>query len=770
MADLADGTYNVVTSLDTGKVIDCMGGSEMSGTNVTIHHRNNSDAQLVHVTTIGTYRKLTFAQSGKSLDVYGSLFHDGDNVQEWDDNGTTAQRWNIVSDGGSVTIDGTSYETYVIKCAANTAFALDVTNGQAAENTNVQIYSVNGTNAQRWAFLPMNPIPTGTYIIHSALDYKCVLDVSGASTSSGANVQLYGKNGTNAQIFRVLNYSDTGLAKIANANSGMFLNVDGNLAENGRNVQQWTDDGTDANLWLIEPCGHMTVDGNVRDTYRIDFKTSHGYVMDAAGGQTTPKTNVQIYLYNDSLAQNWFFEPYSFLTTDLPTPADVLVNDSTQIEYTTEKIYPSWICDGTEYQCRYRIRRRKTGSTIDSWSSWMSIYDGSTANDGWGDVGIANCTTNDTERKKSAYGINCPVVDNSTYDYAEVEFEVRRFTSTYNDTTGLCAHSYSTSQVISVVQKAVVTVSHIFWSAAGLTIEYSSSYQSSGNTIAIENVTAGGKTLCGLYYASGLPYSGVLTIPIENLYFVPDNGAALSASIKLTTATASTSETSITGVVQYNESYGVLISPTYIPSMEDYCINARLEKHEHDYCYLKVKTPTGYVFKPCDQTKEENGYRFFKICPPLNVDFTVCWVSISADGTWGTKNDTMDSISSKWYIWNWDDNCCVLCFGEGESPSQEDNNTPDSEKLVTSGREYPLIHFGESSERDLSIDGVYLDNFIPNDDRDAFQRLKLAHHAIFRSPYDGEWHRVAITNVSIKRSTKIDGYGTVSIKQEAETL
>ena len=42
-------------------------------------------------------------------------------------------------------------------------------------------------------------LPDGTYIISSALDLTKVLDIVGGSTENRANVQLYERNGTEAQ-------------------------------------------------------------------------------------------------------------------------------------------------------------------------------------------------------------------------------------------------------------------------------------------------------------------------------------------------------------------------------------------------------------------------------------------------------------------------------------------------------------------------------------------------------------------------------------------
>src|SRR5699024_244730 len=46
-----------------------------------------------------------------------------------------------------------------------------------------------------------NPVNDGTYTIVSALSDNKVLDIDHNNTSSGANLQLYEKNGTSAQLF-----------------------------------------------------------------------------------------------------------------------------------------------------------------------------------------------------------------------------------------------------------------------------------------------------------------------------------------------------------------------------------------------------------------------------------------------------------------------------------------------------------------------------------------------------------------------------------------
>jgi beta-glucanase (GH16 family) len=69
---------------------------------------------------------------------------------------------------------------------------VDVAGANSANGTQVQLYTCNGTNAQKWTRVADTLRALG----------KC-LDVSGAGTANGTRVQLYDCNGTNAQRWTV---------------------------------------------------------------------------------------------------------------------------------------------------------------------------------------------------------------------------------------------------------------------------------------------------------------------------------------------------------------------------------------------------------------------------------------------------------------------------------------------------------------------------------------------------------------------------------------
>ncbi|KRV51199.1 glycosyl hydrolase [Wenjunlia vitaminophila] len=100
---------------------------------------------------------------------------------------------------------------------------LDVAGANTADGTQIQLWTCNGTNAQHWT-LPGD----GTI---RALG-KC-LDVSGANTTDGTKIQLWTCNGTNAQHWTP--HPDTTLQAL-----GKCLDAEGSTWNDGTRVHLWT--------------------------------------------------------------------------------------------------------------------------------------------------------------------------------------------------------------------------------------------------------------------------------------------------------------------------------------------------------------------------------------------------------------------------------------------------------------------------------------------------------------------------------------------------
>lgn len=139
---------------------------------------------------VGRPYKLINVNSGKALDVQGSGASNGTNVQIYSDNGSAAQRWTVYRNQ-----DG----TYKLINAIS-AKALDVQSSGTAEGTNVQIWDDNGSGAQKWSFIRNTD---GSYKLINSNSNK-VLDVSSSGTNDGTNVQIWTDNGTAAQKWKLV--------------------------------------------------------------------------------------------------------------------------------------------------------------------------------------------------------------------------------------------------------------------------------------------------------------------------------------------------------------------------------------------------------------------------------------------------------------------------------------------------------------------------------------------------------------------------------------
>ncbi|MFB9662636.1 ricin-type beta-trefoil lectin domain protein [Glycomyces mayteni] len=113
--------------------------------------------------------------AGKCLDVEASGTADGTPVQLYTCNGTNAQKWTTPGDGTLRALG---------KC-------LDVKGGGTADGTVVQLWTCNGTAAQQWAFSSANDIV-------NPQANKC-LDVPWANSADGTNLQIVTCSGNAAQ-------------------------------------------------------------------------------------------------------------------------------------------------------------------------------------------------------------------------------------------------------------------------------------------------------------------------------------------------------------------------------------------------------------------------------------------------------------------------------------------------------------------------------------------------------------------------------------------
>ena len=292
---VSTGTYVIRTAVNGDRCLDISGGSSADFANLQIYQYNGTNAQKFVLTDLGSGQyMISCVASGKAMDVYGGGTKDGTNVAQYTSNGTAAQKWILESAG-----DG----KYFIK-NVNSGKYLDVACAADKNGANVQQYTLNKSNAQKWMFELVDGsrnFPNALYTIANAGSTSNVLDIYGGSLDNTGNVQIYTSNNTNAQKFK-LEYQGNGYYRIVNIKSGKVLDVAGAVAKDGTNVWQYTWNGSKAQLWKIVNTG----DGN--GSYFIQSMLGN-YVLDITNGQIKAGANVQIYTLNKSSAQKFVFKP-----------------------------------------------------------------------------------------------------------------------------------------------------------------------------------------------------------------------------------------------------------------------------------------------------------------------------------------------------------------------------------------------------------------------------------------------------------------------------
>lgn len=303
---LADGTYTISTLLNSNYVLDVKDGSTSNGANIQLYETNDTAAQQFKVSHDSQgYVTFTNVKSGRVLDLNGAIVKDAGNIQQYTSNGTRAQKWIVKQDGNG----------YVVMSAINPNYILDLNGGSVRNGSNIQLHSVTGSNSQRWnitkyvskderinnlAAQNKNTLADGVYEINSVKNSNYTLDVNSASTRNGANVQLYLRNGTQAQAFRV-SHDSQGFVTFTNINSGKVIDLDGAITKNGRNIHQYASNGTRAQKWIVQQSG---------SGYSIVSAIDTSFALDIRNGSVYSGSNIQLYKSNNTASQQWTFNKY----------------------------------------------------------------------------------------------------------------------------------------------------------------------------------------------------------------------------------------------------------------------------------------------------------------------------------------------------------------------------------------------------------------------------------------------------------------------------
>lgn len=287
---ISNGYYRIQTKLDTNKVVSIKDLSKSEHIRAQINTKNNGYNQIFQVICRENgFYIIKAVHSKKVLD----LSSNGSNVEQDNLDYSDKQEWAIKKNS-----DG----SYQIISAYNGLY-LNVS-GKGTDGDSLNVAKKDDTKNQFFIFSSTSVeasnkvISDGTYQIITNLDDKKVLDVQGASNSSGANIEIWANNMQKNQRF-IVKYQANGYYKITALNSGKALGVENVGSGNSVDVKQYDVQDSIKQDWIIKPCGN--------GYYNI-ISACNGLYLNVSGSKAIDGVNVEVYTKNESTSQKFKIE------------------------------------------------------------------------------------------------------------------------------------------------------------------------------------------------------------------------------------------------------------------------------------------------------------------------------------------------------------------------------------------------------------------------------------------------------------------------------
>lgn len=247
-----------------------------------------SSSTSKNLPTISGYNTPSSLKVGQAYSIKGTINSDSPitsvTVGVYNTGGSMVTGKTVAPNSTSYSLTKVDNDVYFNKLAAGGYHYRITTTNSAGTTTLVDtVFTVRNSNS-----------------IYCSLKPACAtntrLDISGGSTESQANAQIYTSNNTLAQWFE-LRPVGNGYYIIVSLVSGKVLDVSGGAAQSGTNIWQYDYNGTDAQLF-----GFIDAGGGY---YYIVSKLDHNLCIDVSSGGSTSGLNVQIYSRNNTNAQKW---------------------------------------------------------------------------------------------------------------------------------------------------------------------------------------------------------------------------------------------------------------------------------------------------------------------------------------------------------------------------------------------------------------------------------------------------------------------------------
>ena len=254
LIDAGDGYYYIATALGDGAsyMLDVEGKKTANGTNIDLYKYNGGTNQQFMFTknSDGSYKILTRISGGKSaVEVVNASKESGANIQQWEINGANCQNWVLeeASNPGAVMDTTVLYEFENV----NSGLVMDIVEGKMAANTNVQQWGSSGSDFQRWT-LEACPGWDTYYYIRSASDKNYALRVDGAKSGGNISIDKFDENNNEMKFKFSKNLDGTFYIMTAASYDKCLVEVSAASTESGANVQQWENTNSSCQKWIAQ--------------------------------------------------------------------------------------------------------------------------------------------------------------------------------------------------------------------------------------------------------------------------------------------------------------------------------------------------------------------------------------------------------------------------------------------------------------------------------------------------------------------------------------
>lgn len=295
-----DGTYRILSKVDKNKVFDVASASNANGAIIQMWNNERVVQQKFTIEYVGEgYYKIKAKISNKVLTIESENPREGSKITQQEDGNLETQKWILKKYTESV-------YAIVSKCGN---FYIDLGDTKAEDGQSLILQSETDLESQQ--FILVNETPTqnlaqiedGIYKIALKSDY--VLDVSGGNYGNATNVQIWSNERVQQQKFQITRMNNSNVYKITAVHSAKVLDVQGGNWNCGANVNQYEFNGTDAQYWYLRDCG---------DGYYNIIAKVNGLCLDiAAGNIYRSGENVQLYYRNGTDAQKFQLKPVNII-------------------------------------------------------------------------------------------------------------------------------------------------------------------------------------------------------------------------------------------------------------------------------------------------------------------------------------------------------------------------------------------------------------------------------------------------------------------------